>query len=458
MQKAYYSNWLMLPKDRFNIPTLMNALTFPLRSRDRVVGEVKAYKEEGPYFYVPREFYNQSFLKRLNIDMEYQLPASYPRVKFKDGILLDAKNPNSNTQKKAFAAIQNKGHGVLSLACGLGKTVIALKYAALLQRPVLVIVETTALVTQWAEEAHDKLSLPQSQIGYMQGPVDTWTPEKPFVIATIQSLARHAADLPDSVCNRFGLVTWDECHHLSAPWYNKTAAAFPGLRLGLSATPERLDGLEGLYLSHIGGILYRDYAQDLVPEVEFHQLDLGVDWSRDSVLDEILDRTGELSWTRLWGFLGNNQKFVDATVDLVLDSVKKGRKVLVLSSRTNTVKRVNDALNASQGGLSDVITSKTKQDKRLEILRNKQVSVGITRIAREGLDEPALDTLVMLEPSSDPYTLRQTVGRILRTCDNKKTPRVHVMVAEGCDPCRRMMYAMRKNFKQWPVPPKVSIL
>ena len=116
MNKAYYSTWLRLPEDRFNLPSLMNALTYPLKSRDRITGYLHAYKQEPGFFLVPREFYDKEFLDRLNLELEYDLPKAYPRVKFQDNVLLDAKNPKSNTQAKAFAAIKNGTHGVLSLA------------------------------------------------------------------------------------------------------------------------------------------------------------------------------------------------------------------------------------------------------------------------------------------------------------------------------------------------------
>lgn len=800
MNKAYYSRWLKLPADRFNLPSLMNALTYPLKARDRITGYLHAYKQEAGFFLVPREFYDKKFLSRLNIDLELDLPKSYPKVNFKDAILLDAKDSKSSIQTKAFSAMKSATHGVLSLSCGRGKTVIALKYAALLSRPTLVIVETTGLVSQWAGEASKFLGLPDSQIGFIQGHPDKWTATRPFVIATIQSLSKYAEEVPKKIRNRFGLILWDECvegsalietdegavtmqevasgkgskalsydkdggwayrsitrrwnsgerrtliittvsglalrvtpehlvreeegwkradelrvgmrilspvrvgaesryqpsanpespgptyagmgegsqsypsprensasstepcwgtarfptptresrhpdspsttarsrksgyssrqagyrrcgcgsqrdqmagtvrrtaegtlsaihswlrstteyvrtaikrlhengwtasalrgspggtwtmdpppkaayasipkdtaplkstssasgwetsttrpplittkvtsccstpsragcsltgpgssraprwstsfetilgvypsltvdvydievtgahnfvangllvhncHHLSAPHYNRTAALFPGLRIGLSATPERLDGLESLYLAHMGDIFYLDHSQDLVPEVEFHEVDLGVDWTSDSVLNEILDRTGELSWTRLWGYLGSHQKFLDEAVDLIKTEANRGRKILVLSNRLNTVSRIHYALEASKGGMSGLINSKTKQDERLNILRNKQVAVSISRIAREGLDEPSLDTLVMIEPTSDPNMLRQACGRILRTCSTKKQPRVHIMIART-DPCIRMMYIMRKNFRNWPRVPKMT--
>jgi superfamily II DNA or RNA helicase len=454
--KAYYNEWLLLPKKRFNTATFKNALTYPLKSRDRITGYLKAYKEDGNYFYAPREFLSEDKLLRLNVPLEYQLPVSYQKVRFKDSITLDALDPQRTIQRQAFAALKNHAHGVLSLACGRGKTVVSLKYVSFLQRPALVIVETTALVNQWAEQAQRWLGLKSSQIGIIQGHPSKWDTKRPITIATIQSLARHADKISGRVKNRFGLVIWDECHHLSAPHYNKTAAMFPGLRLGLSATPERLDGLESLYYAHIGNIVYQDLSQDLVPAVNFHEVNLGVDWNSRTVLDEILDRTGELSWTRLWGFIGQNPRFQDKATQVIQGAVAQNRKVLVLSNRLKTVKLVADALNAVSPGIANTITGRTKQADRLTILRNSQVVVGITKIAREGLDEPALDTLVLLEPFSDPHTLRQTVGRILRECTNKRTPEVHVIVGRY-DACRRMMYAMRKNFNQWPRRPTIRM-
>jgi len=454
--KAYYNEWLMLPKSRFNLPSLINALTFPIRSRDAITGYIKGYKVDDRYFYAPREFYSDRKLSKLGLKVEYQLPDSYEHVDFDDSIVLDAQDPSRDIQRRAFAELTNHGNGVLSLACGRGKTVVAMKYVSLLQRPTLVIVETTTLVNQWAEEFQKKLKLKDNEIGIIQGSPEKWVVDTPVVMATIQSLARYADTVPRDIQDRFGLVVFDEVHHLSAPYYNKTAALFPGLRLGLSATPDRLDGLEGLYFAHIGPVFFQDLSQDLVPMVDFHKIDLSVDWNKREVIDQIVDRTGELSWTRLWGFLGDNKKFLDSATDLICGCAKSGRKSLVLSARINTVKRVNEELNKRMPGVSDTITSRTKQDCRLDILRNKQVTVGITRIAREGLDEPSLDTIIILEPFSDPYTLQQTVGRALRICSTKKAPQVHILAA-NFDPCIRMMFSMYHNFRKWSPQPEMVI-
>src|SRR5205823_783902 len=64
--------------------------------------------------------------------------------------------------------------------------------------------------------------------------------------------------------NRFGLVVFDECHHLPGPTYMTAAVgSIAPYRLGLTATPERADGQEVLLPELIGPILYRREIKQL---------------------------------------------------------------------------------------------------------------------------------------------------------------------------------------------------
>jgi superfamily II DNA or RNA helicase len=67
--------------------------------------------------------------------------------------------------------------------------------------------------------------------------------------------------------NRFGLLIFDECHHLPAPGYRQIAeGAFTPYRLGLSATPERAD-LEHLALARlVGPEVYRREPEELAAQ------------------------------------------------------------------------------------------------------------------------------------------------------------------------------------------------
>src|SRR5262249_55901042 len=64
--------------------------------------------------------------------------------------------------------------------------------------------------------------------------------------------------------NRFGLLVFDECHHLPGPTYATAAlGSLAPFRLGLTATPERADGQEVLLPELIGPIVYRREIKQL---------------------------------------------------------------------------------------------------------------------------------------------------------------------------------------------------
>src|SRR5260370_41317883 len=77
---------------------------------------------------------------------------------------------------------------------------------------------------------------------------------RPITVPTYDSAYIHMPRLG----NKFGLIVFDECHHLPGPTYGQAAiCALAPFRLGLTATPERADNAhtQGDYL--IGPIVYR---------------------------------------------------------------------------------------------------------------------------------------------------------------------------------------------------------
>ena len=64
--------------------------------------------------------------------------------------------------------------------------------------------------------------------------------------------------------NRFGLIVFDECHHLPSEAYRFAAeGCLAPFRLGLSATPERSDGRETMLTELVGPMVYRKEVTDL---------------------------------------------------------------------------------------------------------------------------------------------------------------------------------------------------
>src|SRR2546430_4001914 len=77
---------------------------------------------------------------------------------------------------------------------------------------------------------------------------------KPITVTTYASAYIHL----ERWANRYGLVIFDECHHLPGAVYSEAAnASLAPFRLGLTATPERADGGELMFPQLIGPISYR---------------------------------------------------------------------------------------------------------------------------------------------------------------------------------------------------------
>ena len=141
--------------------------------------------------------------------------------------------------------------GIIQLDCGAGKTVLATCLSHLLGLKTLIIVPQQPILEQWVEEFRDNSD---AKIGIIQGKkIDI--EGKDIVIAMIQSLSLKEYD--PSIFKDFGLVIYDEVHHLGARKFSKSLqkTSFE-YTIGLSATPERQDDTMFVVNWNIGEILY----------------------------------------------------------------------------------------------------------------------------------------------------------------------------------------------------------
>ncbi len=160
-------------------------------------------------------------------------------------------------QEDALIAWRAAGsRGVVILPTGAGKTFLGALAIADLAVWTLVVVPTIDLLSQWRRALAEALATPADAIGVFGG--------GDHEIAPITIITYESAQLRPDVLRHFGLLIFDECHHLPAPTYRQIAegAATP-LRLGLSATPERADQ-EHLALERlIGPEVFRRQPEEL---------------------------------------------------------------------------------------------------------------------------------------------------------------------------------------------------
>ena len=141
---------------------------------------------------------------------------------------------------------------MISVPCGFGKTCCAIYLACWLQRKTLVVVHKNFLLSSWVERIQQ--FAPTARIGRIQGKVVD-IKEKDIVIGMLQSLSQK--EYEPKVFKEFGFTILDECHHIGAEVFSRALPVI-GSRwnLGLSATPDRTDGLSKVFYWHLGPLLY----------------------------------------------------------------------------------------------------------------------------------------------------------------------------------------------------------
>jgi superfamily II DNA or RNA helicase len=150
-------------------------------------------------------------------------------------------------QKEAFHAWMQSKRGVIVMPTGTGKTEVALAIMRELGKSTLIVAPVRDLMYQWHRRILKRLGYDAGIIG------DNTFNLRPVSVTTYDSAYIHM----ETLGAKFGLIIFDECHHL--PGINRREAALMSaapLRMGLTATPHRSDGREKDIEWLIGPIVY----------------------------------------------------------------------------------------------------------------------------------------------------------------------------------------------------------
>lgn len=323
-EKGYLDQALWVPKKHVSVDSVKAALTFSTMDA-RQMRFLTLWRETEHHLVIPREYWP---LANLPFEVVDARQMNFPRTQVKSKITLDFKSPNETTQRDAVQAMQDSRGGILQLACGKGKTVCALELIAREQVPALIVVDNTHLIEQWQKSIAMFLDIP-SGLGVIQGGKLDW--KKDVVLTTYQTLAARAEEFPEDARRHFGLVIWDEAHHMAAPTWLVSADLFTGKRIGLTATPTREDGMHVVYDFHLGPVLYKDLTQELKPEIFFMWTGLEIDVTDPKVKEKVCDVNGELHTSMLNSYFGQWRARMDMILKEVTSAAAQGRKILVLS-------------------------------------------------------------------------------------------------------------------------------
>lgn len=453
-EKAYLGTQLWLPKKHVSTARLKAALEFEVSDK-KGSGYLQLWEDAPQHIGVPREFIPKKEYHLLKFPIIDLTPTDFPKVKFKSHLVLDIKEPAKNRQKKAFKEFITHPNGLLNLSCGTGKTCIALHGIAHIGLNALIIVNQKTILEQWKGAIENFLEF-EGGIGLIQGDTGSWDWQHPITIAMLHTLARHPDCVSPEMRRWFGVIIWDECHHLSAPYFSITATMFTGRRYGLTATANREDGTEVIYNYHLGDIFHKDLMQTVKPTICFRQLPTLI--PPEEYASRVLDKLGNPNMSKLRTYIGqleNRNLLIEADL---LEAIRSKRKVLVLSHSKEQLKLMHERF-LYLGVDSGICTGDQEVLERWSALRDKQLIFGTHQLVMEAIDEDSLDTLFWMTPFGSQHpdggknALQQGMGRIqgYRFREGMKHPLVVIFDDIYVKHFHRMCNQLRKQMRRWPV-------
>ena len=328
--------------------------------------------------------------------------------------------------------------GMICLQTGGGKTVCALYIASTLKLKTLIVVHNTFLKDQWEDRI--KAFLPKARIGRIQGETVN-VDEQDIVIAMIQSLSMK--EYPRETFHGFGLTIVDECHHIASEVFVQAFQKITSKHmLGLSATPDRKDGLMHVIEWFLGPILYKSDSGDKVDakvRVEVYKHEPS-DTAFNTILynnQGVMNVAGMVN--KLAAFVPRTELIAQILKDILAET--PDRQILVLSDR---VQHCKDILALLDPEVACILAQTVAASKRAEFCASKKILIATYAMCKEGFDVATLNTLVMATPRPD---IDQIVGRILRTEKTKRT--VDPLIVDIVDSTfRRQFQARLKLYKE----------
>lgn len=253
--------------------------------------------------------------------------------------------------------------------------------------------------------------------------VDGIIPDKfDNVFASVQSINNKLNDMNLSK-NYFDFIVIDECHHMTAKTYRDIINYFePKVLLGLTATPERMDG----------GDIQEDFNNKIAAEIRLPEAlnkKLLCPFQYFGVTDSIdLSNVGWQKGSYLKNELSTIYTSNDRRVREIIDALNKYTKDITEVRAIGFCVTMEHARfmseNFAKAGLkANYLTSENSQN-RYEIknsLVNKDINyLFVVDIFNEGIDVPEIDTVLFLRPTQSLTIFLQQLGRGLRLAEDKE--------------------------------------
>lgn len=342
-------------------------------------------------------------------------------------------------QEAAIAAVLHHDAGVLCAPTAFGKTVTAAAIIARRQTNTLILVHRTELLKQWEERLQSFLGIGKDVVGTIGGGKPK--PTGIIDIAVMQSLSRKGE--VNQLIENYGQVIVDECHHVSSLSFESLLkGAKAKYVLGLTATPIRRDGLQAIIYMQCGPIRHTAARPASAPR------NLEV---RPRTVFNRLEVPPEAGIQDIFRQVAGNPERTQMIAREALSAFQEGRKVLVLTERTEHLDSICQALKPDVPSLMVLHGRMSKRQRallteELDALPQDapRILLATGKLVGEGFDHPPLDTLVLAMPVSWKGTLQQYAGRLHREHADKTDVRI-IDFVDADQPALMRMWEKRQR-------------
>jgi superfamily II DNA or RNA helicase len=340
---------------------------------------------------------------------------------------------------EVYEALKEYNNLFFKADTGVGKTYIGLNAVIKLGRRTLIIVPKSDLAKQWYEDLVLVIGVPKEVVCFYDKD-NKKTEGKDFVIATIQSMHKDVES--QEFLDSFGAIIFDEMHGTGGEKYSNVLKMFPAkYKLGLTATEDRLDGAQDVYLNHFG---FNRIEAKLKP-VPVHVTVIYDDSVKTAFYPEVIN--GKVrKWIecakvkQIARMVASKPRF-DTIVALIKKQYEQGHNILVLSDHILYLQHVNKALKElgleethlfvgqyydldplpplDKIGTMDKYSKSKKNiklDEKKEILKSARVILASYGVFKEGISVPRLNVGIDITPRSE---CEQSLGRVRRKYEGK---------------------------------------
>lgn len=360
--------------------------------------------------------------------------------------------PLYDYQKEAVMQMMEAKYGILKSTTGSGKTQMGIALIKAIRRRALWLCHTADLLKQSRDRALQYID-PQLIGTITEGTVKIGAG---VTFATIQTMANLELQ---QYRDYWDVVIVDECHRVSssASTFTRYEKVLNHLsarhKIGLTATPERSDGLIRATFALIGGIAYEvpdDAVADKVMKVKVRPVETETD-----IDDSCLNVDGTIDYVKLIEHLTTDTKRNVLIARKIIE--EKGHSCLILSDRLNQLEAVRALLpyemqqdSAFINGKMQSKKAKAEREQAIEDMRTgkKKYLFASYSLAKEGLDVPCLDRLFLASPAKYSAIITQAVGRVRRTAEGKGTPIVLDFVDREIGFCERAYRERCRSYRK----------